>query len=1120
VTQTYPTDTELTRLLARLTVEDRALLFERLREKRRAGTDGGAGPPPPLRRRPAGAPPPLSFAQQRLWFLDRLSPGDSAYNIPLALTVHGPLDAEALRRALQAVTARHESLRTTFGVMAGEPVQLISAPGRVALPRVDLSALADPAPETRRVCREAVDLPFDLAAGPLLRPLLVRRAPDEHVLALGMHHIVSDGWSMAILVRETIALYEAPGRPLPELPVQPADFAAWQREWLTGERLAALVETWKRRLNGPPEPLRLPIDRPRPPVKTSAGAALPLRLEAGTVKRVHRRARESGATPFMVLLAAFQAQLSRYGGQEDLVVGTPVAGRGRAEAEGLIGLFVNTLALRGDLSGNPSFRGLLAGVRTVALEAFAHQDLPFEKLVEELSPERDPSRTPLFQVMFALQNTPAAELAVAGLRLEGFPLGAATAKFDLELSFDEAGEELSGELTFSTDLFDAATAARMASHFQTLLAGALADPEVRLAELPLLGDEERRQLLLAGDRTGQTPEGGVPLPRRFEDLAAAQPERDAVIWDGGSLSYGELNRWANRLARRLRALGVVPETRVAVCLERSPELIAALFGVLKAGGVYIPLDPAYPRERLELLLADSRAAVLVTREGLVPLPAPCTLLVDADRAAIEAEDASDLGMDVDPRSLAYVLYTSGSTGRPKGVGVEHATVAAHFETVSRIYDVRPGDRILHFASPSFDVAIEQVLLPLTRGATTVLRGPEPLETRDLAARIAEWGLTMIDLPTAYWRHWASDLPELASAPPRLRLVLLGGEEMSAESARLFRRSALAGVRLLNGYGPTEAVVTATVHEVGDEGDTVPIGRPLPGRSAHVLDRAGHLAPLGAPGELALGGLLARGYLGAPVPTAERFVPDSFSGEPGARLYRTGDLALRRPNGELEFLGRIDGQVKIRGFRIEIGEVEAALTAHPDVRDAVVAAPSDRAGGRRLAAFLVPRPGAVPSAMAAAGLRAFLEERLPGYMVPSSFTVLDALPLTPHGKVDRQALDRSAPEPLRGPDFAPPATETERAVAGLWTEVLGVERVGVDDSFFDLGGHSLLLARLQTLLAERLGRDLPLLKLIEHPTVRTLARWLEGDEGGPAERSRDRGERQRQSLQRLATRRTR
>jgi amino acid adenylation domain-containing protein len=1033
----------------------------------------------------AGEEFPLSFAQQRLWVVDRLEPGSAAYNVFVAVRLKGDLQAGPLARALAEIVRRHEPLRTVFAQRDGEPVQVVLPLLPLALVGIDLSGLPSPSPARQAALdaalRAGADLPFDLERGPLARFVLARLDGREHVLLASFHHIVTDGWSMGVFFHELAALYAAFSAglpsPLPEPPLRYADWAVAQRRAFEGEGLQRQLAYWRVQLAGVPV-LELPTDRPRPVVPSRRAGTRTFALPAEDARALREFGRGEGVTLFMALLGGFVALLGRWTGQDDLAVGLPSAGRNQLETEPLIGFFVNTLVLRTRIGDDPGFDELLRRVRDGVLGAQANQDVPFEKLVEALQPERNAAVPPLFQVMFAFLSTPRAAVRMPGLSAELLDLEPSRAKFDLTLTLHEWEGRLSGWLEYRADLFEAATLDRFLGHLTTLLDAARAEPSRRLSELPLLSAAERAQLLAWGRSEEAGGTGGL-LHERFERQARLAPQAPALIAGSAVMTYGELDARADELAQRLRALGIAPEARVAVRLERSPELIAALLGVLKAGGVYVPVDPAYPRERIDFLVEDSGAAVLIDGD----------LRVLGTAASLPP---------VPPGDLAYVIYTSGSTGQPKGVMVAHGAAVAHCAAVIEAYGLTPEDRVLHFASPSFDVAIEQVLPALSCGAAVVLRGADGWEAPDLARRLEEAGVTVANLPTAFWQRWVSGLGEDVPAPPaELRLVIAGGEEMSAGAARLWKRSPLAGIRLLNAYGPTETVITATLQEVNTEprGGSVPIGRPLPGRAAHVLDRAGHLAPLGAPGELVLGGVLARGYLGRPGLTAERFVPDMFSGasEPGARLYRTGDLVRRAPNGAIEFLGRIDGQVKIRGFRIETGEVEAALAAHPEVREAVVSALAEEGGGRRLAAWVVPQPGSAPTG---ASLRGFLESRLPGFMVPSSFTLLEALPLTAHGKVDRRALPSPAGDhPEAG--YVPPRDAAEEALGAVWAEVLGVDRVGAHDNFFHLGGHSLLATQAMSRARSVFGADLPLSALFEAPTVAELAaRFTAARSDGP------------------------
>jgi amino acid adenylation domain-containing protein len=1112
------------RNIAELSRQEQALLFERLRARRVAaeGAGGCIG-----RRDRAADPPPLSFAQQRLWLLDRLMPGDPVYNVSTLVRIEGSLDPAALAGALAAVVARHEALRTTFGVTDGVPVQLIAPRLDLAVPLVDLAGV-DPA-EGDRLAYAASRRPFDLAAGPLLRALLVRLAAGHHLLLLDLHHVVADGWSMGVLVREIAALYGPAPRPLPELPIQYADFAVWQRRWLQGAVLAEQLGYWRQALAAAPAVLALPTDRPRRSPRTSAGALVPVRLPGAAALKALALA--VGGTPFIVLLAAFQAVLARWSGEDDLSVGTPVANRNRTETEGLIGFFVNTLVLRGDLSGDPDFRTLLARARQVALGAYSHQDLPFEKLVAELAPERDPSRTALFQTMFVLQNAPGAEPRLGDLRLASVPGGNSTVKVDLTLGLEESGGAFAGGLAYATDLFDAPTVARFAGHFATLFGAALADPARRLSALPLLSAAERAQLLAEWNDTARPAPAPDLVHRRFARRAALHPDRLALACEESGLTYGELDARAARLAARLRAHGVGPEVRVALAVERSLELVVGLFAVLKAGGAYVPLDPALPAARRAALLAAAGASVLLAREPLAEEPEACRAVLVEDTEERSGVERSRDPMPLLPESAAYVLFTSGSTGEPKGVIVEHRQLLHYVDAIAEHLGRHlPADASYALASTPLADLGHTVLFPslLTGGCLQVI-APERAADPQAFAEQAE--RRPVDCLKIVPSHLAALLqaPRPERALPRALLVL-GGEAPPPELVA--RVAGLApGCRVLNHYGPAETTVGVAVQPLAapPAAARVPLGRPLAGTRLHLLGRDGGPVAIGVAGEIHAGGPgLARGYLNRPDTTAERFVPDPFAAAPGERLYRTGDLARRLPDGRLEFLGRADRQVKVRGFRVEPGEVEAALGRHPGVAACAVVPAAGAGGGTVLAAFVAP---AAPD-LAVAALQAWLAERLPPYMLPARFALLAALPLTANGKVDRRRLSSlaaaAAPEgtgPATAP-YAPPRTEIERTLAGIWAEVLGLTRVGLHDNFFDLGGHSLLLALAQARLCERLGRELPLLKMFEHPTVGALAAYLEqgGEAALASTASRERAERHRQGLelqrQRLAARRTR
>jgi len=1069
-------------------------------------TRAGAPSAPPLIPVPRDGNLPLSFAQQRLWFLDQLEPGRAAYNIPAALLFRGTLDAGALAAGLCEVVARHEALRTTFAVdgETGEPVQHIAPPPAFGLPLIDLSGLP-PAPrsgEAERLVREEAARPFDLVRGPLVRGALARLAPREHLALFTLHHIVSDAWSAGVLIRELAVLYPelAAGRPspLPALPVQYADFAVWQRAWLQGEVLAGLLRYWRDRLDAAPPVLELPADRPRPAVPSGRGGIRTVALSGSLATSLAALSRRAGATRFMVLLAAWNALLHRLTGQTDLPVGTPVANRGRIEIEGLIGFFTNTLVLRTDLrSDGPaglSFRELVARVREVALSAYVHQDLPFEKLVEELSPERSLAHAPLFQTLFVLQDVSAPSIELPGLTLSAMTPPGGTAKFDLTLFVAEAGDGLLATLEHSTDLFSAAAAERLLGHFATLLAGALEEPEARLGELPLLSAAERHQIRVEWNATGISREREICVHELFEGWADRTPERVALLAvdaDGSvreSLTFEEVERRANRLARRLRAAGAGPEIPVGVCLERGPDAAVALLAVLKAGACYLPLDPAYPADRLAFMLADAGAPVVVARQDAVLSEHGARVV------APQTEEDEDLGpADRLPAHsladhLAYLIYTSGSTGRPKGVALPHR-VLANLIAWQVAAAENPAGRTLQFASPSFDVSLQEVFATWGAGGTLVVVPEE--SRRDAAGLLRILRAAAVErlfLPFVALQQLA-EAAGAAGAPEPLREVVTAGEalQITSEIAALF--AALPGCVLCNQYGPSEThVVTELRLPAGGPAGwpaRPPIGRPIANTVVHVLDRGLRQVAVGVPGEICLGGAgLARGYLGRPDLTAERFVPDPW--ERGERLYRTGDLARLAPDGEVEFLGRLDRQVKIRGFRIETGEIEAALALHPAVREAAVVARGEGAA-RHLVAWVVPAGEELP----VPELREALAARLPAYMVPTVIAPLAELPLTPSGKVDRLALCRWETEPgASRAEAVAPRTPVEAVLAGIWAEVLGIPRAGVDDDFFSLGGHSLLATRAISRVCNAFGLEIGVRSLFESPTPARLAAVVE------------------------------
>ncbi|HYG62303.1 MAG TPA: amino acid adenylation domain-containing protein, partial [Thermoanaerobaculia bacterium] len=1054
---------------------------------------GTAASAPPLLAVPREGDLPLSFAQQRLWFIDQLEPGSPLYNMPGALRAEGPLDGAVLARCLEEIVRRHEALRTVFAAPEGSPVQVIQPAGPFLLPVVDLSALPDSERETLAVSLtgEEAARPFDLTGGPLLRGSLLRLGEMDHVVLLTLHHIVSDGWSMGILVREIAALYPAlaEGRPspLPELPVQYADYAVWQRSWLRGEVLENEIDFWRQQLAGLPALLELPTDRPRPAVLSHRGATRPVRLPAALTRQVEALGRREGVTLFMALLAAFQTLLARYSGQDDLAVGTPVAGRNRVETEGLIGLFVNTLVLRGDLTGNlpggragaPTFRELLGRVRETALAAYLHQDVPFEKLVDELAPERSLAQTPLFQVMFELQNVPIGNLDLQGVSLRPAGDTVATAKFDLTLALEERDGGLGGTMEHAADLFDAATIDRLTGHFERLLAAAAAEPDKPVFDLPLASEAESAQILREwNDTRAEVFAKESCLHLEVAAQAARTPSAVAVEMGAERWTYRRLIGSARRLALHLRGLGVGPDSIVGLYTERSPAMAVGMLAILEAGGAWLPLDPAYPAERLAFLIDDADARVLLAQESLrdrVPAEGLSLVLLDEARWDAGEDMGQPLHSGVTAGNLAYVIYTSGSTGQPKGVMLTHRGICNRLRWAKQAYGIDEQDAFLQKASLGFDVSVWECFAPLISGARLVLADPGSQgDATYLARAIREHQITFIDfVPSMLSAFLAEEGVEQCVS---LRQIIAGGETLTPE----LRDRALARlpVPLDNTYGPTEVTIDTTrwVCEPGQEPHRVPIGRPIANSRLYVVDAELRPVPVGVTGELLVGGTgVSRGYLRRPGLTAERFVPDPFGGRPGDRLYRTGDLVCWLPDGSLDFLGRLDHQVKVRGFRIELGEIEAALAALPGVREAVVVLRESR-----LVAY-------VAGDFAVEELRRSLGERLPDYMVPSAFVKLAALPLTANDKVDRKALP--APEPAGACEgYVAPRTREEEILAAVWAQVLRLPRVGVNDNFFELGGDSILSVQIVA-RARQAGLSFTVRQIFEHQTVAGLARHV-------------------------------
>jgi amino acid adenylation domain-containing protein len=1055
----------------------------------------GRAPTAPIALGGHGADVPLSFAQERLWFLERLGQGGAAYTVTEPLRLSGPLDAPALERALGEVVRRHHALRTVLREVESAPRQVVTPFAGLALPIADLAGM-DPAEreaEVRRRCAAEASHPFDLSAGPLFRATLLRLAADEHVLLLAMHHAVADGGSIPVLLRELWALYGAfragQGSPLAQPAAQYADYAVWQRAEAAGPAWARQLAYWRERLAGAPELLELPTDRPRPPTPSLRGAAATFQLSADTTDRLRALARAEGATLFMAALAAFQLLLARYGAGDDVVVGTPVSGRTRREWQTVTGLFVNTLVLRTDLSGDPSFRALLGRVRETVVGAMDHQEVPFERVVAELRPQRSLSHAPLFQVLFQLDDAPPSSPdAVAGLRVRGVEEEPATAQLDLALALRAHAGGIAGALLYATDLFDPDTALRMARHLGRVLDGAAADPDLPLSRLELMDGAERRRMLEEWNRTDAEWPAARCIHPLIRERAMQTPDAAALVADDASLTYAEMDRRADRLARRLIDAGAGPEVRVGICLERSAEMVVALLATLKAGAAYLPLDPAYPAERLAYMLEDSGAAVLVTRDalrGLLPADGARVVSIDQDTDDAAAPDPA-IPYSLfpipsfpipSPENTAYVIYTSGSTGRPKGVQVTHANVVSFFTGMDDRVGGRAAGTWLAVTPIGFDIHVLELLWTLARGFRVVVH-PDVAQggAGALARAIPRHGVTHLQCTPSLASLVVAECG--AEALVGLDRLLLGGEPLPPALADEIQ-AVLPG-RLLNVYGPTETTVWSTTHAAAQGEAPVPIGRPIANTRAFVLDATLRPQPPGVPGELLLGGPgVARGYLGRPGLTAERFVPDPYGGGAGARLYRTGDRVRWRGDGVLEYRGRVDAQVKIHGVRIEPGEVEAALRRHPDVAECAVVAREDRPGDRRLAAYVAgdaPRPAEV---------RAFLRGVLPEYLVPATVTVLPRLPRLPNGKLDRRALPAPAPEAgVRDPDQ--PRDYAEVRLIQLWEALLGVHGITPTSDFFALGGDSFLALHLFAQVNRAFECDLPVATLFAGATVRHMA----------------------------------
>jgi amino acid adenylation domain-containing protein len=1079
-------------LLSSLSPAKRAMVLKALKEEALK-----AQKPPIVHRTTGRDPVPLSLAQSRLWLFSQLRPGSPAYNEVSSLRVEGSLDVPVLERSLQEIMRRHEALRTTFSTVEGKPVQVISPAHVTKLHVVDLGGLSEHArsAELQRLTEEEARRPFELTQGPLLRTTLFQLGEQRSVLMVTAHHIVLDGWSIGVFQRELAELYKAfsQGKPSPldELPIQYADYSSWQRQWLRDDVLKRQLDYWVRQLSGMPPLLQLPFARPRPETETFAGATEYFKLDKQLSDELAALSRRANTSLFMTLLAGFQTLLYRYTNQTDIPIGTVVANREQPELEQLIGFFVNTLVLRGRLQDNPSFSQVLERVRDTALTAYEHQEIPFDHVVEALQPERSLSYNPLFQVMFILQNTPEHAFALPGLTLTPLQMASVTAKYDLTLSMEETPRGLTGHWEYNSDLFDTATIRRMSGHLETLLRAIVQAAERPISELPLLTAPEKQQLLVEWNQTDADFPRDSCIHQIFEAQAERTPEAIALEQAEQRLNYREVNQRANQVAHLLRERGVGPGTLVAVCLQRSVDMVVALLGVMKAGGTYVPLDPSYPTQRLSYMLEDSNVVVLLTHSPLRPrlsLDDAKVVCLDTDWNAISQRNPANPAPSAGPGDLAYIIYTSGSTGAPKGVRVSHRNLV-HSTTARWAYYREPLASFLLLSSFAFDSSVAGIYWTLTQGGRLILpEGDGPPDISKLHELIATRHVShLLCIPSVYSLVMQNAQPHELSS---LRTVIVAGEPCPAQLVER-HHEVVGSAALYNEYGPTEATVWSTVHklEAKPPRGNVSIGRSIANTRIYILDTNLQPVPVGVPGELHVGGEgVAHGYLHRPELTEARFIPNPFSVQVGERLYKTGDLARYWPDGLIEFMGRIDEQVKIRGYRIEPGEVEAVLQRHPAVLEAVVIARDDAQENKRLVAYLaVDRARTV----SVSELRDFALEHLPGFSVPSAFVLVEEFPRLPNGKVDRKALPVQDEPREETPDTASSGwTGLQRTIATLWKETLGVQAVSLDDNFFKIGGDSLSIIRVFNRLRDAVGKSIAITDLFKHPTVRTLSEFLE------------------------------
>ncbi len=1088
--------------IANLSPEKLALLQQKLAQKNPVKSGK-------ISQRDSSADCPLSFTQQRLWFLDRLEP-DNPFNISIAIKLQGVLDIAALQQTLDAIVDRHEVLRTTFDEVDEAPIQVVAESKSVQIDRIDLSQESDRRDRQAKIDRlleRAAEYKFDLTAEVMLRATLIQLSATEYDLLLVIHHIAADGWSMGILFQELAGFYTAfaSGTPAPftELPIQYGDFAAWQRQWLTGAVLDKQLDYWKQQLTGAPTLLELPLDRPRPAIKTSEGRTIYFQIDASLTQQLKDLSQQSGATLFMTLLAAFALLLSRYSGQDDIVIGSPIANRHRSEVEASIGCFINSLALRTKLTGNPSFRELLDRVRETTLGAYDHQDLPLEKVVEALQPERSLSYSPIFQVMFVFQNAPMGKLALPGLTLTPLMLEDLTAKDDLFLSMGETETGIAAELTYNSDLFDAERIDRLTGHFQTLLAAIVTQPETPVQQLAILTPTERQQLLGDWNQTNRE----YPLDRTFPEVFASivehYPDSIAATYQQQQLTYRQLNDRSNRWANHPILQGIEPETPIGVFSDRHLDFLTAMLAIFKAGGAYLPLSPTQPAERTRQIITQSEVGLILSDRSL-PNDTPAQILTFTDLDSRDA-DSGNLVTRSTPDSLAYIIFTSGSTGTPKGAMLEHRGMLNHLLAKVTDLQLTPADVVAQTASQTFDISIWQFLVPLLVGGKVEIVPPEiAAEPIQLLTLARQQSITILEVVPSLLRMMLDSIGSHRIDLSSLRWLLLTGEALPPQLVREWL-TLYPNIPLMNAYGPTECSDDVTHYPIhqppAPDVLTIPIGRPVANTQLYILDRGMQPVPIGVDGELYVGGAgVGRGYLNAPDLTAKAFVANPFG---AGRLYKTGDKVRYLLDGKIDFLGRLDYQVKIRGFRIELGEIEAVLSSHPQVRESIVIASRQVlvayvVGGTHPVAARHPSQEGIYPCPSASELREFLKGKLPDYMVPNAIVMLESMPLTGNGKIDRKALPAPEFQP-ESAEFIAPSTPTQVAVAALWGQVLKLERVGMRSNFFDLGGHSLLATQIVSRVRSMFGVEMPLRRLFESPTVAGLSDWIdslrevEGDE---------------------------